>query len=90
MTTSLYRTRHLYFAAYLKTAGVPFLHVEMGSTGWAVFCFEPVPQMRDLIDQYNNRTAQVVALDFVESLQALRAVITRERSFLQLQDGGAE
>lgn len=87
MTSATYRTRHMYFAAYLKTAGVPFLGVEMGSTGWAVFCFEPVPQMRDLIDRYNDRSAQVVALDFVENLQALRAVITQERDFLHAKRG---
>jgi len=68
-----YRTSDLYYAAYLKVAGVP--HVDTIREGARVFfVFEQVEGLRDLKNQFFNRTAKVVALSFADEVRNLKAL----------------
>ena len=70
---SRYRTSDLYYAAYLKVAGVP--HVDTMREGSRVFfVFEQVEGLRDLKNQFFNRTAKVVALTFADEVRNLKAL----------------
>jgi hypothetical protein len=74
-----YRTSDLYYAAYLKVAGVKLT----GTTreeGRVYFLFgEADPAaMRELRDQYYNRTSKVAALTFVDEIRVMKN-LTHER-----------
>lgn len=71
--TSEYRTSDLYYAAYLKVAGVPFLESER--EGRRVhFVFENSDNIRDLKMGYFNRTAKVCALTYADEVKAMKAL----------------
>lgn len=75
-----YRTSDLYYAAYLKVAGVPF--VETAKEGDRVFfVFEGSEGLRDLRSQYFNRTAKVSALNYADEVRSMKALthMTQER-----------
>ena len=66
-----YRTSDLYFAAFLKVAGVPFL--ETAAEGRRVFfIFEGGPTIRDLKNKYFNRTAKVPALTLADEIRTMK------------------
>ena len=68
-----YRTSDLYYAAYLKVAGVPF--VETVREGDRVqFVFQETEGMRDLRNQYYNRTAKVAALNYADEIRSMKAL----------------
>lgn len=69
-----YRTSDLYYAAYLKVAAVPFVEAVREPGGRVIFIFEDVEGMRDLKNQYYNRTAKVVALNFADEVKAMKAL----------------
>jgi hypothetical protein len=69
-----YRTSDLYYAAYLKVAAVPFIEAVREPGGRVIFIFEDVEGMRDLKNQYYNRTAKVVALNFADEVKAMKAL----------------
>lgn len=69
-----YRTSDLYYAAYLKVAAVPFIEAVREPGGRVIFIFEDVEGMRDLKNQYYNRTAKVVALNFSDEVKAMKAL----------------
>lgn len=81
-----YRTRDLYYAAYLKVAGVTLLDVERevrpgGNPGSAAsvqvtFLFENqgAPAMRSLKDQYFMDKARVPALSYSQAIKGLKAL----------------
>lgn len=71
------RTSDLYFAAFLKVAGVPFLDTE--NEGRRVFfLFEDVGNIRDLKRQYFGNQAKVLAGDFVSAIRNMKALTHME------------
>ena len=69
-----YRTSDLYFAAYLRVAGVPFLRTEYEGRRM-FFIFEQVDAFDDLKAQYFTRTSKVVALNFVDEIRNFKAML---------------
>jgi len=69
-----YRTSDLYFAAYLRVAGVPFLRTEYEGRRM-FFVFEQVDAFDDLKAQYFTRTSKVVALNFVDEIRNFKAML---------------
>ena len=69
-----YRTSDLYYAAYLKVAGVPLLETTQENGGRVVFVFEHGDGLRDLRNQYFNRAAKVVALTYADEVRSLKAL----------------
>lgn len=69
-----YRTSDLYFAAYLRVAGVPFLRTEYEGRRM-FFIFEQVDAFDDLKTQYFTRTSKVVALNFVDEVRNFKAML---------------
>jgi hypothetical protein len=66
-----FRTSDLYYAAFLRVAGVPFIQTE--TEGRRVFfVFELVTGLKDLKAQYFNRTAKVPALTLVDEIRAMK------------------
>ena len=70
---SRYSTSDLYFASYLKAAGVSFLNAEKEGRK-VVFVFERVDSIRDLKQEYFNRTAKISALTFVDEIRNLKSL----------------
>jgi len=71
--TGDYRTSDLYYAAYLRVAGVPFQ--ESQREGKRVFfVFENSESIRDLKNQYFNRTAKVPAMTYADEIKAMKAL----------------
>lgn len=68
-----YKTADLYFAAYLKTAGVPFLETEREGDRIS-FVFERLDNIRDLKNGFFTRTAKVSAATFADEIKALKAL----------------
>lgn len=71
-STPTYRTSNIYYAAYLRVAGVQFSHTEReGSRVW--FYFDtPEDGLRDLKNQYYNRIAKVPALTYADEIKAMK------------------
>ena len=76
MPTTPYRTKDLYFSAYLRVAGVPFLEAVRQDDGKVVFLFEDlgVPAMRDLKRDYFSDRAKVPAMSFVQMIRAMKSL----------------
>jgi len=73
---SQYRTSDLYFAAYLKVAAVPLLHLEReGKQVTFVFEGQGGPAMRSLKDQYFSDRAKVPALSYAQTVRDLKRQI---------------
>jgi len=68
-----YRTSDLYYAAYLKVAGVSYIGTEREG-GRVFFLFEDGEGMRDLKNQYFNRVAKVPALTYADEIKAMKAM----------------
>lgn len=68
-----YRTSDLYYAAYLKVAGVSYLDEEVEGRR-VFFLFENSPNIDDLKRGYYNRTAKVPAMTYCEEIKALKAL----------------
>ncbi len=77
----LYKTSDLYFAAFLKSAGLDLLTSEVLDKK-VVFVFEKIDLIKDLKREYFNRTARVSALTFVDEIRNLKSLthMTREGS----------
>ena len=69
--TDSFRTSDLYFAAYLKVAGVPFQDT-VREDGRVYFLFEVQEGMRDLKNQYFNRIAKVPALTYADEVKTMK------------------
>ncbi len=68
-----WRTSDHYLAAYLKVAGVPFIEaVREGRR--LFFLFEHQPTLRDLKNQYYNRTAKVPALTYADEVRMMKGL----------------
>ena len=73
MANDTHNTSDIYYAAYLKVAGVVLLGAER-IDGRVIFQFEaPDPAaIRDLKNQYFNRTAKVVAMNYADECRAMK------------------
>lgn len=73
---SNYRTSDMYYAAFLRVAGVVFLDTEREGNR-VFFVFEhPGPRVvRDLKRDYFNGSAKVSALDFSQSLKVTKTLL---------------
>jgi len=69
-----YRTSDLYFAAFLRHAGVPLIRTERNDKRM-FFVFEETAGLGDLKVQYFNRTAKVTALTFVDEIRNMKAML---------------
>ena len=68
-----YRTADLYYAAYLKAAGIPFLDTEREGDR-TQFVFEKVENIRDLKTGYFTRSAKLPAMSYADEIKALKAL----------------
>jgi len=69
-----YRTSDLYYAAYLKVAGVSFVGTAREG-GRVYFLFEEGPvSIRELKQQYYNRAGKVAALTFVDEIRVMKGL----------------
>lgn len=73
--TSGYRTSDLYYAAYLKVAGVKLTATDRDG-GRVYFVFEEGEgsTLRDLRDQYYNRTSKVSALTYADEIKVMKSL----------------
>ena len=71
--TGEYKTSDLYYAAYLRVAGVPFIEAQRDGRR-VFFVFENSESIRDLKNQYFNRTAKVPALSFADEIKVMKAL----------------
>lgn len=73
-----YRTSDLYYAAYLKVAGVVF--VETAREGGRVFfLFEAQDGLRELRNQYYSRVAKVPALTYADEIKTMKTLTYADR-----------
>lgn len=75
-TNGSYRTSDLYYAAYLKVAGVPFLDA-IRDDGRVFFMFnedETSQAMRDLRQQFFNGKGKVSALEYKQAIQTFKSL----------------
>lgn len=71
--TDGYETSDLYYAAYLKVAGV-MLEETVRRGGRVYFVFESQPTIKELKQQYFNRTSKVAALSYADEIKAMKAL----------------
>ena len=71
--SSEYRTSDLYYAAYLKVAGIPFLEPEREGRR-VTFVFDHSDMIKDLKRQYFNRQAKVAAMTYADEVKAMKAL----------------
>lgn len=74
MEDGLYKTSDLYYAAFLRVAGVKFVEATRHE-GRIFFVFENGEAIRDLKREYFNRTARVGALDYADEVRNMKAMI---------------
>ncbi len=68
-----YCTSDLYYAAYLKVAGVPFIGTESEGRR-VIFIFEASPELREFKANFFNRTAKVPALSYADEIKAMKSL----------------
>jgi len=69
----MYKTSDLYFAAYLKVAGIPFQDTEWeGRRMFFVFEDQGQDVMRDLKKEYFSDKAKVSAMSFVQAVKLMK------------------
>ena len=73
-----YRTADMYYAAYLKTAGVDLLD-SVHDEGRVYFLFEDGPNLPDLKRAYYNRKGKVAALTYSEEIKVMKALTFETR-----------
>ena len=74
MEDSTYRTSDLYYAAFLRVAGVKFIETTRDQ-GRVFFSFENGESIRDLKKEYFNRSAKISALDYADEIRSMKAMI---------------
>ena len=72
-TDNIFGTSDLYFAAYLKVAGVPFEDTEFRDNR-IFFLFKKVENMKLLKREYFDRTGKVSALTYADEIKALKTM----------------
>ena len=73
MDQETYKTSDLYYAAYLKVAGVLFQEA-LWEGGRVQFIFELTEGMRDLKNGFYNRTAKVSALSYADEIRTMKSL----------------
>lgn len=68
-----FRTSDLYYAAYLKVAGIPFKGTEREDRR-IFFLFENSENMRDLKVQYYNGSSKVPAMPYADAIKAMKSL----------------
>ena len=68
-----YRTSDLYYAAYLRVAGVPLLEA-IREDRRVFFVFENIEGIHDLKQQYFNRSSKVPALSYADEIRSMKAL----------------
>lgn len=68
-----YETSDLYYAAYLRVAGVTYSGTRREGNR-VFFLFEPSNSLKDLKDAYFNRTGKVSALTFADEVKAMKSL----------------
>lgn len=68
-----YRTSDLYYAAYLRVAGVTFKGTEKEGSR-VFFLFENSENMRDLKVQYHNGTSKVPAMPYADAIKSMKSL----------------
>ena len=68
-----YRTSDLYYAAYLKVSGIPFLGT-VREDRRVFFLFEEQEHMDDIRLQYFNGVTKVPARPFAEEIKAMKSL----------------
>lgn len=74
--TTPYRTSDMYYAAYLKVAGVAFAGTQREG-GRVFFLFEDTDMIKDLKMGYYNE-AKVPALKYADAVKAMKALTHSE------------
>lgn len=74
-----YKTSDLYFAAYLKVAGVELLGTEREGRK-VVFLFRKTDSIQDLKRGYFNRSSKVVALNYVDEIRSMKSLTFMAKS----------
>lgn len=74
MDETNYKTSDLYYAAFLRVAGVKFIETTRDGPR-TIFVFESAEGIRDLKREYFNRTAKVGALDYADQVRSMKAMI---------------
>ena len=69
----LYQTSDMYYAAYLKVAGVS-LHDTVSEGRRVFFRFEKSPNLNDLKRDYYNRKGKVAALTYSEEVKVMKSL----------------
>ncbi len=69
-----YRTSDLYYAAYLRVAGVELIETTRDKGGRVFFVFDHNPNIRDLKNDYFNRKAKVPALTYADEIRNMKAL----------------
>jgi hypothetical protein len=69
-----YRTRDLYFAAYLNASGVEMVDTQRRGSE-VQFIFEYVDDMRERRNGYFSGQADVSALDYANAIKSLKSLI---------------
>ena len=69
----VYRTSDLYYAAYLRVAGVTMVGTEWEGSRM-FFLFENAVSLKDLKTQYFMDVARIPALSYAQALKALKAL----------------
>jgi hypothetical protein len=80
MPGDLYRTSDLYYAAYLKVAGVPLVGTEKEKRR-VFFLFENLDpaNIQRLKNQYFMDQSKVSALSYAQAIKALKGMVFAER-----------
>jgi len=80
MGDSLYRTSDLYYAAYLKVAGVKLVSTDrVGDRVFFLFEDQAPGILRDLKNQFFMDQAKVPALSYSQAVKALKALVYADR-----------
>lgn len=74
---TIYRTTDLYYAAYLRLAGVPLAGVEREGKR-VQFVFERTDGIKKLKLEYFNRSSKVVALGYAEEIKNMKTLTHME------------
>lgn len=70
-----YRTSDLYYAAYLRVAGVSFVGTaHEGNRVFFLFEEDGPVSIRELKQQYYNRTSKVAALTYADEVRVVKAL----------------
>jgi hypothetical protein len=78
-TDNQYRTTDLYYAAYLKVAGVRFVET-VRENGRVYFVFERQEGLRDLKNQYYARVPiKIAPLSYADEIKAMKTLTYADR-----------